>query len=72
MKTNHELTIVKVFHNGETKAQFEGRLAKEQAMGFILRNQPMSIAWAIRNEGWLVQEFNEKGNFYWSEKNYGI
>lgn len=67
-----DLTIVKVFHDGQEKARFEGKEACDKALGYILKNQSMSVSWALENEGWLVQQFHEKGNFYWTPKNYGI
>jgi hypothetical protein len=67
-----DLTTILVFHDGERKAKFEGKDAPEKALGFLHKNCGMSASWAIKHEGWLVQEFHEKGNFYWAEKNYGI
>jgi hypothetical protein len=67
-----ELIIVKVFHNGKEKARFEGKDAPTKAFGYVQKAQPMSVFWAIKYENWLIQEFNEKGNFYWTENHYGI
>jgi len=69
---NPELIIVKVYHEGKEKARFEGNDAQTKAFSYILKSQSMSVYWAMKYEGWLVHEFNEIGNFYWTENHYGI
>lgn len=56
-----------VTKDGEEKAKFENQKTDFEPFKYILNNQSQSVHWAMKWEGWKVQEINEdtKESSFW-------
>ena len=62
-----ELFTFIVTKDGEEKARFKDQSTDFEPFKYILNHQSQSTQWAMRYEGWKVQEINQKTkeSYFW-------
>ena len=65
--TTEDLFTFIVTKDGEERAKFENQSTDFEPFKYILNHQSQSTQWAMRHEGWKVQEINQKTkeSYFW-------
>lgn len=66
--TTYKIIVSK---DGEVKKTFINQDSDVNAFAYLLKIQPMSTCWAMKYEGWKVEQINEQTgvSFFWKHYN---